>query len=110
MEQVRIGRLDNLCEAIAETRAHQNELRQTEAGNEQAALRVMQQYKASSYRHAGVELVRVPGDEKLRVRTQREPTASSDAAGDGDEAGDDNVDEDQGADQDTGEDSPAGDE
>lgn len=85
MEQVRIAKLDNLCEAIAETRADMNELRTTEAGNEQAALRVMQQHDVSAYRHSGVELLRVPGDEKLRVRTSKD-NANSDAATGGGEA------------------------
>lgn len=89
MEQVRIGRLDNLCEAIAETRAEINELKATEAGNEQAALKVMQQHETMTYKHGGVQLIRVPGDEKLSVRTSKD-TTGNDAGGDaggGDAAG-----------------------
>jgi hypothetical protein len=71
MEEVRSGPLDNLCEAIAETRGIMNRLRSEEAGHEQSALRVMRDRRLTSYRHAGVELARVPGEEKLRVRTSR---------------------------------------
>ncbi|MDH4290513.1 MAG: hypothetical protein OEV65_17375 [Aquincola sp.] len=78
MEQVRNIRLDNICTSIAETRADQNRLRGEEAGLEQMALRVMREDRRKdpkgifSYRHAGVELVRLVGDEKLRVRTSRD--------------------------------------
>lgn len=99
MEQVRIARLDNLCETIAETRAEINDLKQTEAGNEQAALKVMQQNDCMAYKHGGVQLLRVPGDEKLSVRTSKDTTgtgaepsdanAAGDAAGGGDEGGGD---------------------
>ena len=86
MEQVRNTKLDNLCEAIAETRATINDLKQTEAGNEQAALKVMQQYQVSSYKHGGVQLVRIPGDEKLSVRLSKD---TSNDAGEGDAEGED---------------------
>jgi hypothetical protein len=76
MEQVRNAKLDNLCEAISETRTAINDLRATEAGNEQAALKVMQAADCRTYKHAGVELLRVPGDEKLRVRTSKESASS----------------------------------
>ncbi len=39
-----------------------------------------------SYRWSGVELVRVPGEEKLRVRTARERTATAETAAAGYEA------------------------
>lgn len=86
MEQVRNVKLDNLCEAIAETRTNINDLKQTEAGNEQAALKVMQQYQVSSYKHGGVQLVRVPGDEKLSVRLSKD--TSNDAGDGGEDAAD----------------------
>lgn len=92
MEQVRNVKLDNLCRQIAETRATQNQCRQDEAGYERAALVEMQRDKRKdakgvfSYRHAGVELVRLIGDEKLRVRTSRD-NATSEQAGDDDGTG-----------------------
>lgn len=83
MEQVRIARLDNLCESISETRAQINELKATEAGNEQAALKVMQQHDAMAYKHGGVQLIRVPGDEKLSVRTSKDTTGTGDTSDSG---------------------------
>lgn len=87
MEQVRIARLDNLCEAIAETRGEINDLKATEIGNEQAALKVMQANDVMAYKHGGVQLLRVPGDEKLSVRTSKE--TSNDAGSGGEAEGED---------------------
>lgn len=68
MEQVRDTRLDNLCESIGDTREKLSELRQDEQSDLQAALKRMRERGLTSYRHAGVEMSRVPGEEKLRVR------------------------------------------
>ena len=72
MEQVRDVRLDNLCESIAEDRRVMNQARQDEAGSVQAALKRMQDNDVVVYRHGGIELARVPGAEKLRVRPTKE--------------------------------------
>jgi hypothetical protein len=77
MEEVRYRDLDNTCNSIAETREEINTLRADETAFEQTALRQMRTHGITSYRHAGVELVRVPGEEKLRVRTARERTATA---------------------------------
>lgn len=99
MEQARYTRLDALCEAISDTRAQMNQLRTDEAADERAALAEMRKPRAGkpdgilTYRHAGVELARVPGEEKLRVRTTKanataEVTDGAAAdAGDVDDAG-----------------------
>jgi hypothetical protein len=89
MEQVRDVQLDRICESIGETRDTMNKLRSDEAGDERAALLRMRTRSLTSYRHAGVELARVPGEEKLRVRTSRtSATAETDEAGEpGEEAG-----------------------
>jgi hypothetical protein len=66
MEQVRDVVLDRLCESIGDAR-------------DQAALTRMRERKITTYQHAGVEMARVPGEEKLRVRTSKEKaTASTD--------------------------------
>lgn len=62
-----------------------NDLREEEAGLEQTALTLMRRHDRTAYRHAGVELVRVPGEEKLRVRTARERTATAETPEDKDE-------------------------
>lgn len=84
MEQVRNVRLDRFCESIGEGREKMNVLRNEEKGDLQGALREMHDKRVTAYRHAGVELVRVPGsrrvfiacfgvgEEKLRVRTSKE--------------------------------------
>lgn len=77
MENARISPLDNICQSIAETREQQNSLRQEEAGLETTALKLMRKHSKISWRHAGVELVRVPGEEKLRVRTSRGRSATA---------------------------------
>jgi len=68
MEQVRDRMLDRLCESIGDTRDQMNRLRQDEAADTSNALRRMQDKGTSHYIHAGVELTRVPGSDKLRVR------------------------------------------
>ena len=73
MEQIRNVRLDHACEGIAETRSNMNALRLDERSDMQAALAEMHTKGLTSYHHGGVELVRVPGAEKLRVRTVKEP-------------------------------------
>ena len=88
MEDVRYRDLDNTCNTIAETREEMNALRQAEIGYEQKALAQMRNHNITSYRHAGVELVRVPGEEKLRVRTARERTATAEVEPEADEKGD----------------------
>jgi len=86
MEHVRDGVLDRLCESLGETRDKMAELRADEAGDSQAALTRMRARSLTSYRHAGVEMARVPGEEKLRVRTSKEKaTAEVDEGGDGTE-------------------------
>lgn len=68
MEQVRDTRLDALCESIGDTRDRLATLRADEQADTGAALKRMRERSLTSYRHAGVEMARVPGEEKLRVR------------------------------------------
>ncbi len=72
MERVRNRKLDNLCEAIGEERRRMNAAKLDEQASIQASLQVMQRENISIYKHAGVELARVPGAEKLRVRLTKE--------------------------------------
>jgi len=71
-EQVRSAKLDNLCEGLHDCRGTMNDAKQEETGLIQAALQVMVQRGVSVYKHAGIELARVPGAEKLRVRVIKE--------------------------------------
>ena len=89
MEDARIRPLDDICASISETRQQQNDLRAEEAGLEQTALRLLRTHGKTAWRHAGVELIRVPGEEKLRVRTSRaSATAESEDDHDTEFAGD----------------------
>lgn len=72
MEKVRDQRLDNLCEAMADHRRVMNAARVEEQGDIVTALQHMVKKNISVYKHAGIELVRVPGAEKLRVRLVKE--------------------------------------
>lgn len=72
MEQARDRRLDNLCESIAEHRGVMNRARVEEQSDIAAALQHMVKKGTSVYKHGGVELARVPGAERLRVRLTKE--------------------------------------
>ena len=78
MEEIRNGRLDNLCEAIGDERERMNAAKVEEQASIQAALQEMQRTSTTVYRHAGIELARVPGAEKIRVRVTKE-TGDADA-------------------------------
>lgn len=72
MEKVTDQRLNNLCEAIAEDRKNAAHAHADEVGSTQAALKRMRERGWSIYKHAGVELVFVPGADKLRVRVTKD--------------------------------------
>lgn len=85
MEQARSRKLDNLCESIAEHRERMNAARTEEQSDISAALQEMQKKGIHTFKHNGVELARVPGAEKLRVRlTKDHGDASDDDLEDGD--------------------------
>jgi hypothetical protein len=68
MENARVRSLDEIAASIADCREQINELRGTAAGLEQRALKLMKKHNKTVWKHDGVELVLVPGDERLRVR------------------------------------------
>lgn len=72
MEQIRNRRLDNFCEAINDARSTKNAQQIEEDSAIQGALREMHDRSVDVYKHAGVELARVPGTEKLRVRLTKD--------------------------------------
>lgn len=94
MSEVRNTRLDNICEGIAEERQQKNAADLEEKQLTSTALQVMQSSKISAYRHAGVELARVPGAEKLRVRLTKETGDSEVSEGKTTIAGSDDDDQD----------------
>ena len=72
MDRVRSGKLDNICEGIGDERETMNKARTEEKNLILSALKVMQEKNISVYKHAKIELARVPGAEKLRVRMVKE--------------------------------------
>jgi len=88
LEDARIGPLDDIAASISEVRASMNDLRTTEAGYMQNALNLMRQHDKTAWRAHGVELVRVPGEEKLRVRTSKDQATAETVEETDDEPGD----------------------
>jgi hypothetical protein len=82
MEQVRNRRLDHVCESLLEVRTRINADRGEEAGLEKTGLDEMHRTGGTVYKHAGIELVLVPGAEKLRVRLTKE-TGDAQVGGEG---------------------------
>lgn len=71
-EQVRNARLDSLCEDIGASRDALSVARANEAEAISGAMQEMERKQLTVYRHAGVEIVLVPGAAKLRVRMTKE--------------------------------------
>jgi hypothetical protein len=65
---VRVRALDEVAASIADCRNQRNLLNIEEKGLKQTALQLMQKHLKTVWKHAGVELVRVPGEERLAVR------------------------------------------
>lgn len=89
MEQARHARLDNLCMSIGDAREAMNTAKADEEAGKQAALAYMAQHGVSVYKQHGIELVRVPGHDALRVRLVKgDGTVEVNVApeGDGDQA------------------------
>ncbi len=68
LEDFKDRQLSELASAVADERHNQNESKATEAGLLQAVQKRMKSLGRSTFKAHGVEFVRVPGDEKLRVR------------------------------------------
>lgn len=77
-EQVRNERLDALCEEIGDARADMNKARATEGEALQDALSEMHRAGVTVYRHAKIELARIPGGEKIRARTVKDTGRADD--------------------------------
>lgn len=68
MEQVRDQTLDNRCESLGDVREEMAKLRANEAEILKGALKRMSSSNINSYRHAKIELLRSPGEERIRAR------------------------------------------
>lgn len=63
-----IASLDRLAESLADIRLQLNEIRAQEKGQLVNALRELRKHNRTVYKAHGIELVRVPGEERVRVR------------------------------------------
>lgn len=92
IEDARIGPLDKVADAIGEVRDNMNELRAEEKGHLQVAKKLMHQYGKQVYKHAGVQITLVPGDEKVQVRVLKDSGDASSSGADDATAGEDAAD------------------
>lgn len=74
LEQVRNGRLDRTCEALGDIRDTLNQSKAEESRMKQAAIQEMSAGHILTYKHAGIELVLVPGADNLRVHVIKQGT------------------------------------
>jgi len=70
-------KMDDICRRVANRHAEMNDLRRDDQADYQLALTRLRKIDRMSYNRFGVEMVRVPGEEKLRVRTSGREEASS---------------------------------
>ena len=71
MEDVRYTDLDRACTRLGNIRRDKNELIQDEQAAMANVLKLLKAHERTSYKHKGVEVVLVPGDEKVRVRVDK---------------------------------------
>jgi hypothetical protein len=72
-------KMDDICKRVANRHAELNDLRNDDQADYQLALDRLRKLDRVSYNRFGVEMVRVPGEEKLRVRTSGPAQGSSEA-------------------------------
>lgn len=89
MEDARVEALDDIAASIADCREKKNALAAEEKQLLLTALRLLQEHKRTVWKHEGVELVRVPGDEHVRVRLVKGEAADDEDDDDGDVFADD---------------------
>lgn len=65
------------CEAIADARAQAADARDLEKDQKTIAHQAMKKEDRTSFRSHGIELARVPGEEKLRVRATKKQESTT---------------------------------
>jgi hypothetical protein len=83
MEDHAIKPLEDVATEYAEIRDARMELTDREHGAKVLALKLMKKYDKTIYRHNGVEITVVPGEDDVKVRVKK---AGDDEAGAGDAA------------------------
>jgi hypothetical protein len=77
MEDMRHPVLGPCCERIADARERATGAASDEAGEKQVALQTMRKENRQSFQAHGIELVRVPGEEALRVKRSKTDKATA---------------------------------
>lgn len=80
--------LDNVAASLASVREDKNDLVETEKDLIQRAMDLMHQHNRTIYKAHGIELVLVPGGDKLRVRLREDGESDDTSSGGAEEAGD----------------------
>jgi hypothetical protein len=83
-ESVRSEKLDAICESIGDEREALNKARTEIDALTSAALDMMTKRNLTVYRHATIELARIPGADKLRVRVTKEEGDAADGTNEDD--------------------------
>lgn len=86
-----VASLDRICSSLADIRFQLNEARQQEKERAVDAIRELRKHGRTAYKSHGIELVRVAGDEKVRVRLVA-GSGAADVEGDESEAADTGAD------------------
>jgi hypothetical protein len=90
-ESVRSEKLDAICESIGDERDAMNKARTETQALIGAALDIMTKKNLTVYRHDKIELARIPGADKLRVRVTKEEGDADDTDNDAEDLGDGNM-------------------
>ena len=77
MEDMQHPVLGGCCERISDARERAAEAAADEAGEKQVALQAMRKENRQSFQAHGIELVRVPGEEALRVKRSKKDKATA---------------------------------
>lgn len=85
---MRSEKLDALCESIGDERDKMNAARLETQDLIASALELMTKKNLTVYRHDRIELARIPGADKLRVRVTKEEGDADDTDNDAEDDGD----------------------
>lgn len=72
MRQPRNQRLEMLCQSLDTQRTVINDAKRTEKSDKAAALQEMTRAGLLSFKHAGIELARIPGADSIRVHVVKD--------------------------------------
>ena len=80
MEDRAIKPLEEVAEQYAAIRDERMELTQREHALKDLALKLMKKFEKTVYRHDGIEITVVPGEDDVKVRVKKEPEADEEDA------------------------------